>query len=93
MSAAALLIVDEAGGARWRAIGRGQWSGVQPELSSWGVHANGHHISALMGEEKARAEASQNIVTGSYWYAASPMAAGLEIALVQEKDYLEKMQS
>jgi len=47
-----------------------------------------------MGAEKARAAATQIFVTGSYWYAASPMAAGLEtLRLVQETDYLEKIES
>src|SRR5258708_40082016 len=51
-------------------------------------------MSAWMGAEKARAAATQIFVTGSYWYAASPMAAGLEtLRLVQETDYLERIES
>jgi glutamate-1-semialdehyde 2,1-aminomutase len=92
----ALLIVDDVRGGL-RVARDCSWSvvGVQPDLSSWGkCIANGHPISALMGAEKARAAATQIFVTGSYWYAASPMAAGLEtLRLVQETDYLERMQS
>src|SRR5258708_29690889 len=56
--------------------------------------ATGRPTATPMGAEKGRAAATQIFVTGSYWYAASPMAAGLEtLRLVQETDYLEKMQS
>src|SRR6267142_2550097 len=92
----ALLIVDDVRGGL-RVARDCSWSvvGVLPDLSSWGkCIANGHPISALMGAEKARAAATQIFVTGSYWYAASPMAAGLEtLRLVHETDYLERIQS
>jgi glutamate-1-semialdehyde 2,1-aminomutase len=91
----ALLIVDDVrGGLR---IARDcSWSiaGVQPDLSSWGkCIANGHPISALLGSEKARAAAASIFVTGSFWYAGSPMAAGLAtLSLVASTDYLERIQ-
>lgn len=92
----ALLIVDDVRGGL-RVARDCSWSvvGVQPDLSSWGkCIANGHPISALMGADKARSAAASIFVTGSYWYAASPMAAGLEtLRLVAETDYLERLQS
>jgi glutamate-1-semialdehyde 2,1-aminomutase len=90
----ALLVVDDVRGGL-RVARDCSWSivGVEPDLSSWGkCIANGHPISALLGAEKARGAAASLFVTGSYWYAASPMAAGLEtLRLVRETDYLERM--
>jgi glutamate-1-semialdehyde 2,1-aminomutase len=91
----ALLVVDDVrGGLR---IARDcSWSvvGVQPDLSSWGkCIANGHPISALLGSDKARAAAAKIFVTGSFWYAGAPMAAGLAtLELVSGTDYLEKIE-
>lgn len=90
----ALLAVDDVrGGLR---IARDcSWSvmGVQPDLSTWGkCIANGHPISAMLGNDKARKAAASIYVTGSYWYAAAVMAAGLEtLKLVRESDYLERI--
>ena len=92
----ALLIVDEVR-AGFRLSTDCSWSriGVQPDLSSWGkCVANGHPISVLMGAEKARKAASAIYVTGSFWFQAAPMAAGLEtLRLVRETDYLQRLQS
>lgn len=91
----ALLVVDDVRGGL-RVARDCSWStvGVQPDLSSWGkCIANGHPISALMGAEKARKAAASIFVTGSYWYASSPMAAGIEtLRLVRETRYLEEIQ-
>ncbi|MEJ0065769.1 MAG: aminotransferase class III-fold pyridoxal phosphate-dependent enzyme [Caulobacteraceae bacterium] len=91
----ALLVVDDVR-AGLRIARDCSWSvvGVQPDLSSWGkCIANGHPISALMGSDKARAAAASIYVTGSFWYASSPMAAGLAtLKLVGETDYLEKIE-
>ncbi|HRD27688.1 MAG TPA: aminotransferase class III-fold pyridoxal phosphate-dependent enzyme [Caulobacter sp.] len=90
----ALLIVDDvraglrlARDCSWSAIG------VQPDLSTWGkCIANGHPISALLGNDKARKAAASIYVTGSFWYAGAAMAAGLEtLRLVRETDYLERI--
>jgi glutamate-1-semialdehyde 2,1-aminomutase len=91
----ALLVVDDVrGGLR---IARDcSWSvvGVQPDLSTWGkCIANGHPISALLGADKARKAAATIYVTGSFWYAGAPMAAGLAtLELVNGTDYLEKIE-
>ena len=90
----ALLVVDDVrGGLR---IARDcSWSvmGVQPDLSTWGkCIANGHPISAMLGNDKARKAAAAIYVTGSFWYAGAAMAAGLEtLKLVRESDYLERI--
>jgi glutamate-1-semialdehyde 2,1-aminomutase len=91
----AVLILDEvraglrlARDASWAALG------VQPDLSSWGKSfANGHPLSALLGSERFRDAAARIYVTGSYWYAAAPMAAALEtLRVVRESDYLEHLE-
>ncbi|MFZ5669402.1 MAG: aminotransferase class III-fold pyridoxal phosphate-dependent enzyme [Pseudomonadota bacterium] len=90
----ALLVVDDvraglriARDCSWSAIG------VRPDLSTWGkCIANGHPISALLGNDKARAAAASIYVTGSYWFASAAMAAALEtLRLVRETDYLERI--
>ncbi|HEV2531926.1 aminotransferase class III-fold pyridoxal phosphate-dependent enzyme [Phenylobacterium sp.] len=90
----ALLIVDDVR-AGLRLARDCSWSkiGVQPDLSTWGkCIANGHPISALAGADKARKAASAIYVTGSFWYQAAPMAAGLEtLRLVRDTDYLERI--
>jgi glutamate-1-semialdehyde 2,1-aminomutase len=90
----ALLIVDDVR-AGLRLARDCSWSliGVQPDLSTWGkCIANGHPISALLGNDKARKAAASIYVTGSFWYAGAAMAAGLEtLKLVRESDYLERI--
>jgi len=90
----ALLVVDDVR-AGLRLARDCSWAkiGVQPDLSTWGkCIANGHPISALLGSEAPRKAASTIYVTGSYWYQAAPMAAGLEtLRLVRETDYLERI--
>lgn len=90
----ALLIVDDVR-AGLRLARDCSWSkiGVQPDLSTWGkCIANGHPISALAGSEKARKAAAAIYATGSFWYQAAPMAAGLEtLRLVRDTDYLERI--
>ena len=90
----ALLIVDDVR-AGLRLARDCSWSkiGIAPDLSTWGkCIANGHPISALLGSEKARKAAAAIFVTGSFWYQAAPMAAGLEtLRLVRDTDYLERI--
>jgi glutamate-1-semialdehyde 2,1-aminomutase len=92
----ALLIIDDVR-AGFRLARDCSWSlvGVRPDLSSWGkCIANGHALSALLGSEKAREAASSIYVTGSYWFAAVPMAAALKtFELIRTTNYLEHMQS
>ncbi len=93
--AKALLIMDEVRGG-FRLSRTGSWThlGVEPDLSAWGkCLANGHPLSALLGSEVARAAASRLYVTGSFWFAAAPMAAALvTLRRIRETDYLERIQ-
>ena len=92
--AGALLIVDDVRGGL-RLARDCSWSkiGVQPDLSTWGkCIANGHGLSALLGNDKARKAAASIYVTGSFWFQAAPMAAALEtLGLVRDTDYLERI--
>lgn len=91
----AILIVDDVR-AGFRLARDCSWSlvGVTPDLSCWGKSiANGYPISALLGSDRLRAAAGSLYVTGSFWFAAVPMAAG--VATMDELakgDYLEKTQ-
>ena len=88
----AMLIVDDVR-AGFRLIRDCSWElvGVRPDMSCWGKSfANGHPISALLGNDRCREGASQIYVTGSFWFAAVPMAAGVEtLRILRETDYLE----
>src|SRR5690348_7118111 len=88
----ALLIVDEVR-AGFRLARDSSWSlvGVKPDLSAWGqCIANGYPISALLGSDKTRKAAGTLYVTGSYWFAAVAMAAGVAtIEEIKNSDYLE----
>jgi glutamate-1-semialdehyde 2,1-aminomutase len=90
----ALLIIDDVR-AGLRLVRDCSWAkiGVQPDLSTWGkCLANGHSLSALLGNDKARKAAASIFVTGSFWFQAAPMAAALEtMNLVKTTDYLERM--
>ncbi len=56
---------------------------VQPDLSAWcKAIANGHPISFVLGNDRFKTAATQIYSTGSYWFAASPMAAA--IATIKE---------
>ena len=90
----ALLVVDDVR-AGLRLARDCSWSkiGVQPDLSTWGkCIANGHGLSALLGNDTARKAAAAIYVTGSFWYQAAPMAAALEtLRQVRDTDYLEQI--
>jgi len=91
----ALLIVDDVR-AGFRLARDCSWSlvNVKPDLSCWGkAIANGYPISALAGSEKVRAAAGSLYVTGSFWFAAVPMAAGIAtLEEITSSDYLEKIE-
>lgn len=91
----ALLIVDDVR-AGFRLARDCSWSlvGVEPDLSCWGkAIANGHSLSALLGNDKARYAAASIYVTGSYWLSGAAMAASLAtLALIRDTNYLEETQ-
>ena len=84
----AVLILDEvragvrlAHGCSWTALG------VQPDLSAWGkAIANGYPLSAMAGSASLRAAAQRVYATGSYWFAAVPMAAALATLEIAQRD-------
>jgi glutamate-1-semialdehyde 2,1-aminomutase len=88
----AILILDDVR-AGFRLDRESSWVrlGVQPDLSAWGkTIANGHPISALLGNERCRATMPRVYVTGSYWFAAAAMAASLAtLHEIRNSGYLE----
>ena len=94
--AGALLVLDDIR-AGFRLARDSSWAalGVQPDLSTWGkCIANGYALSALLGSDVARKAASSVYVTGSFWFAAAAMAAGLEtLRQIRDTDYLERISS
>ena len=80
----AALILDEVRTA-FRLDVHGAWErfGVRPDLTAFSkALANGYALSALVGTDALRDAAAQIYVTGSFWFSAVPMAAG--IATVRE---------
>ncbi|HUC57772.1 MAG TPA: aminotransferase class III-fold pyridoxal phosphate-dependent enzyme [Streptosporangiaceae bacterium] len=75
----AALILDDvrcgfrlAVGSSWEPVG------VDPDLSAWSkAIANGYPLAAVLGSEKFRSGAGEVFVTGSFWFSAVPMAAGI----------------
>ena len=58
----------------------GSWEpfGVRPDLSAYSkAIANGYPLAAVLGRDSLRDAAQQVFVTGSFWFAAVPMAAAL----------------
>lgn len=92
----AMLVIDDVRcGARIDL--RGGWAvhGVRPDLSAWSKSmANGYPLAALFGTEELAEAASQITATGSFWYAAAPMAAALvTIRVLKETDGIAKMRA
>ena len=92
---AALIIDDVRCGLRLDL--RGGWAsvGVRPDLSAWSKSlANGYPLAALLGSEPWRDAAARITATGSFWFAAAPMAAALAtIRLFKEVDGIELMRA
>lgn len=90
----AMLVIDEVR-AGFRLVRDCSWSlvGVKPDLSCWGKSlGNGQPISVLLGADSCREGAGAIYVTGSFWFAAVPMAAAIEtLRILRETDYLEHM--
>ena len=90
----ALLIIDEVR-AGFRIARDCSWStlGIQPDLSCWGkCFANGQPISAVLGSDHVRSAAGSIFVTGSFWFAAVPMAATVAtLKIIRDTDYLERL--
>jgi glutamate-1-semialdehyde 2,1-aminomutase len=74
-----VLIVDDVRcGFRLDMGGSSEHFGFQPDLICFSkAMANGYPISALVGTESLKNDASKVFQTGSFWFAAAPMAAAL----------------
>jgi len=90
---AALILDDVRCGLRLNNGGSWEHLGVQPDLSAWSkAIANGYALGAVLGTAPLRDAASEIYVTGSFWYAAVPMAAGLAtLAVLDEEDSIARM--
>jgi len=90
----AALILDEVR-TGFRIGPGGSWEtlGVEPDLSAWSkALGNGHPIAAVLGTDALREAATHVFATGSFWFAAAPMAAALAtLGALQEDKALERM--
>ncbi len=91
----ALLILDDVR-AGFRLDEAGSWEplGVRPDLTAFSkAIANGHALAAVTGSEPVRDAAQRIYSTGSFWFAAVPMAAALAtLAVVRRDRVIERMQ-
>jgi glutamate-1-semialdehyde 2,1-aminomutase len=75
---AALILDDVRAGFRVHLGGSWEPLGVRPDLSAYSkAIANGYPLAAVLGRDGLRGAAQQVFVTGSFWFAAVPMAAAL----------------
>jgi glutamate-1-semialdehyde 2,1-aminomutase len=92
----AALVLDEVR-CGLRLDPRGGWEelGVRPDLSAWSKSlANGYPLAALLGADALRDAAGRVTATGSFWFAAAPMAAALTtIRIYEETDALGTMRA
>jgi glutamate-1-semialdehyde 2,1-aminomutase len=75
---AALILDDVRCGFRLHLGSSWEPIGVLPDLSAWSkAIANGHPLAAVLGSDRFRDGAKQVFVTGSFWFSAAAMAAGV----------------
>lgn len=85
---AALVVDDVRAGFRLNLGGSWENVGVRADLSAYSkAIANGQPLSAVTGNDAFRDAASKVFVTGSFWYAGVPMAAG--VATIRELQRLD----
>jgi glutamate-1-semialdehyde 2,1-aminomutase len=91
---AALILDDVRCGFRMHLGGSWEPIGVDPDLSAWSkAIANGHPLAAVLGSERFREGATKVFVTGSFWFAAAPMAAAIAtITALEEEGAIAAMQ-
>lgn len=92
----AALVLDDVR-AGFRLDIRGSWApyDIKPDLGAYSkAIANGWPLAAVVGNKKMRDGASKVFVTGSFWYGAAAMAAGLAtIKILRETDALAHIAS
>jgi glutamate-1-semialdehyde 2,1-aminomutase len=75
---AVLVLDDVRAGFRLHVGGSWEPLGVRPDLSAYSkAIANGYALAAVVGRDALREAAQQVFATGSFWFAAVPMAAAL----------------
>jgi glutamate-1-semialdehyde 2,1-aminomutase len=90
---AALILDDVRCGLRLNNGGSWDPLGVHPDLSAWSkAIANGYALGAVVGTAPLVEAARAIYVTGSFWYGAVSMAAGLAtLRVVDEEDTVSRM--
>ena len=90
---AALILDDVRCGFRLHLGSSWEPLGVAPDLSAWSkAIANGYALAAVLGGEPFRAGATQVFTTGSFWFSAVSMAAGLAtLEALAEEDAVATM--
>jgi glutamate-1-semialdehyde 2,1-aminomutase len=75
---AVLILDDVRAGFRLHLGGSWEPLGVRPDLSAYSkAIANGYPLAAVVGRDALRDAAREVFATGSFWFAAVPMAAAL----------------
>jgi glutamate-1-semialdehyde 2,1-aminomutase len=92
---AALIIDDVRCGLRIDPRGSWEAIGVRPDLSAWSKSlANGYALAAVLGNDRFREGAGAMTATGSFWFAAAPMAAALTtLRILRETDGVATMRA
>jgi glutamate-1-semialdehyde 2,1-aminomutase len=90
---AALILDDVRCGFRLHLGSSWEPVGVDPDLSAWSkAIANGRALAAVLGSDRFRDGAQNVFVTGSFWFAAVPMAAAIAtIKALREENAIEAM--
>ena len=90
---AALILDDVRCGFRLHLGGSWEPLGVAPDLSAWSkAIANGYALAAVLGSDAFRSAATEVFTTGSFWFSAVSMAAGLAtLAALAEEDAVATM--
>jgi glutamate-1-semialdehyde 2,1-aminomutase len=90
---AALILDDVRCGFRLHLGSSWEPVGVDPDLSAWSkAIANGRALAAVLGNDAFRDGARNVFVTGSFWFAAVPMAAAIAtIRALKEENAIEAM--
>jgi glutamate-1-semialdehyde 2,1-aminomutase len=92
---AALILDDVRCGFRLSLQGSWEPVGVRPDLSAFSkAIANGYPLAAVVGRDSFRDAVRQVFATGSFWFAAVPMAAALAtITTLRDTDALARLAS
>ena len=90
---AALILDDVRCGFRLHLGSSWEPLGVTPDLSAWSkAIANGYALAAVLGGDAFRHGATEVFTTGSFWFSAVAMAAGLAtLAALAEEDAVANM--